>query len=168
MIGSSVTQTPTASKTAAAIAGGWGLFAISPIPFAPYGPSADGFSMMIVSTCGRSSMPGREVRAELAAAMLDARVVRVAVLEHAEPEAHDRAALDLTLDERRVDRPADVEALDEPRHAHLARLVVDLDLGRAGGVRDRGVRRQVDAARLGIHDRRVGLQLCPVPVISSP
>ena len=117
MIGSSVTQTPTASKTAAAIAGGCGLFAISPIPFAPYGPSADGFSMMTVSTCGRSSMPGREVRAELPAAMLDGRVVRVAVLEHAEPEALHGAALDLALDQRRVDRPADVVALDEPRHA---------------------------------------------------
>jgi hypothetical protein len=56
--GSSVTQTPTASNTAAAIAGGWALFAISPIPLAPYGPSEDGFSMMIVSICGRSSMPG--------------------------------------------------------------------------------------------------------------
>ena len=58
VIGSSVTQTPIASWTAVAMAGGCGLFAISLIPFAPYGPSADGFSMMIVSTSGRSSMPG--------------------------------------------------------------------------------------------------------------
>ena len=58
VIGSSVTQTPTASYTAAAIAGGCELFAISPMPFAPYGPSADGFSMMIVSIFGRSSIPG--------------------------------------------------------------------------------------------------------------
>jgi hypothetical protein len=58
VIGSSVTQTPTASKTAEAIAGGCALFAISPIPFAPYGPSDEGFSMMIVSIFGRSCMPG--------------------------------------------------------------------------------------------------------------
>ena len=58
MIGSSVTQTPTASYTALAIAGGCELFAISPIPLAPYGPSADGFSMISVSSFGRSSIAG--------------------------------------------------------------------------------------------------------------
>jgi hypothetical protein len=44
--------------TAAAMAGGCGLFAISEMPLAPYGPSADGFSMRIVVTLGRFSMPG--------------------------------------------------------------------------------------------------------------
>ena len=58
VIGSSVTHTPTASNTAAAIAGGCALFAISPIPFAPYGPSVEGFSMMIVSIFGICSIPG--------------------------------------------------------------------------------------------------------------
>ena len=86
-------------------------------------------------------MPGRDVRAELAAAVLDARVVRVAGLEHCEPEALHGAALDLPFDKRRVDGPADVEALPELLHEHLAGLVVDLDLGRARGVRDRGVGR---------------------------
>jgi hypothetical protein len=91
--------------------------------------------------------------------VLDARVVGVAALQHREPEALHGATLDLTLDESRVDRLADVEALDEPRHLHLARLVVHLDLGRAGGVRDRCVRRQIDATRLRIHDRRVRVQM---------
>src|SRR6478609_11635412 len=80
--------------------------------------------------------PGREVRAELAAAVLSARVVGVALLEHAQAEAHQSAALDLALDQRRVDRAADVEALPEMLDADLAGLVVDLDLGGAGGVRD--------------------------------
>src|SRR5439155_27279908 len=69
------------------------------------------------------------------------------------------AAFDLALDERRVDRPADVEALVEALHDDFARLVVDLDLGRAGRVRDRGVGREVDLAGLRLDDRRVRLQL---------
>src|SRR3712207_8903427 len=42
--GISVTHTPRASWTAAAIAGGCALLAISPIALAPKGPSDDGFS----------------------------------------------------------------------------------------------------------------------------
>ena len=59
--------------------------------------------------------PGSEVGPERAAAVVDLGVVRVAVLEDAEPEAHHRAALDLALDQRRVDRTADVVALLQPR-----------------------------------------------------
>src|SRR5439155_27340359 len=69
------------------------------------------------------------------------------------------AAFDLALDERRVDRPADVEALVEALYDDFACLVVDLDLGRAGRVRDRGVGREVDLARLRFDDRRIRLQL---------
>src|SRR6188472_505959 len=105
--------------------------------------------------------PGREVRAELTAAVLGGGVVRVAVLEHAEPEALDGTALYLALDERRVDRAADVVDLDQARHPDDAGLVVDLDLGRAGGVRDRGVGRAVDLPRLGVDDRREVLELRP-------
>ena len=101
----------------------------------------------------------REVRAELSAAVLDAGVVRVAVLEHSEPEALDRPALDLTLDVRRVDRQPDVVALPEPRHGDDPGLVVHLDLGCARCVRDRRVRRDVDPAGLGVHDRRERLEL---------
>ena len=100
--------------------------------------------MRIVLTCGQVLDPGSGVRAELAAAVLDARVVRVARLEHREAEALHRAALDLPFHERRVDGAADVEALPELLHEHLACLVVDLDLGCAGGVRDGGVGRRVD------------------------
>ena len=102
---------------------------------------------------------GREVRAELSPAMLGVRVVRVAGLEHAEPESHHRPALDLPLNERRVDRAADVEALYEPEHGHLAGLVVHLDLRRTGRVRDRGVGREVDLPGPGVDDRRVGFEL---------
>src|SRR3954463_4303285 len=58
---------------------------------------------------------GPEIRAELAAAKLGRRVVRIALLGQPEPKAHDRAALDLPFDERRVDRAADVIDLDELR-----------------------------------------------------
>src|SRR6185436_14033694 len=78
--------------------------------------------------------PRREIRAELPAAVIDGGVVRVAVLEHAEPEALHGAPLDLPLDEGGVDGEPDVVDLDEARHAHHARLVVDLHLGRAGRI----------------------------------
>src|SRR5439155_8301629 len=103
--------------------------------------------------------PGREVGAEFASPVLRARVVGVALLEHAETETHQRAARDLALDERRVDRPADVETRPEVLDPDLARLVVDLDLGCAGRVRDGRVGWAVDAARLRVDDRRVRLQL---------
>ena len=96
--------------------GGCALFAISPIALAPNGPSTDGFSRITLSSSGRSCSAGAEVGAELAAAVLDRRVVRVALLEQPEPEAHDRAALDLPLDQRRVDRAADVVDLDQLLH----------------------------------------------------
>ena len=125
--------------------------------------------MRIVLTFGRFSIPGAAIRAELAAAVLDARVVRVAVLEHRQPQALDRAALDLPFDERRIDGAADVEALPQLLHEHLAGLVVDLHLGRAGGVRDRRVGRESTCAGLGVADRlRYGFSCAPVPVISSP
>ena len=103
--------------------------------------------------------PRREIRAELPAAVIDRGVVRVAVLEHAEPEALHGAPLDLPLDEGGVDGEPDVVDLDEARHAHHAGLVVDLHLGRAGRVRDRGVGGKVDLAGLGVDDRRERLQL---------
>src|SRR5262245_33769999 len=103
--------------------------------------------------------PGGEVRAELRAAVLGTGVVRVALLEHPEAEAHERAALDLALDQRRVDRPADVEALPEVLDRHLAGLVVDLDLRGAGGVRDGRVGRKVDLAGLRLDDGGVRVQL---------
>src|SRR5258708_25126982 len=49
-----------------------------------------------------------EIRTELPAAMVDRRIARITVLEQSEPEAHDRAALDLPFDERRIDRTTDV------------------------------------------------------------
>src|SRR5439155_7356144 len=48
---------------------------------------------------------GGEIGAEFPAAVLRRRIVRVALLEQPEPQAHHGAALDLPLDERRVDRP---------------------------------------------------------------
>ena len=72
----------------------------------------DGFSRIDVLELGEVLERGRQVGAELLAAVLDRRVVRVGVLEQPEPEAHHRAALDLALDERRVDRPADVVDLE--------------------------------------------------------
>src|SRR3954451_21656787 len=56
---------------------------------------------------------GRQVGAELLSAVLGRRVVGVRLLEQTEPEAHHRAALDLPLDERGVDRPADVVDLQQ-------------------------------------------------------
>src|SRR5262249_30355397 len=102
---------------------------------------------------------GREVRAELAAPVGRARVVGVALLEHRQAEAHQGAALDLALDEGRVDRPPDVEALPQVLDPDLAGLVVDLDLRGAGRVGDRRVRGAVDLAGLRLDDRRVRVQV---------
>ena len=104
-------------------------------------------------------MLGREVGAELAPSVLRARVVRVGGLEEAQTQTHHGAALDLALDERRVDGAAHVVALDEARDANLAGLVVDLDLGDARRVGDRGVGIELDGAGLGV-DRGVGLESC--------
>ena len=128
------------------MAGGWALLAISPIALAPNGPSTDGFSRITLSNSGRSSSDGREVGAELLAAVLHRRVVRIRALQQAEPEAHHRAALDLPLDERRVDGPADVVDLEHLQHRRLARLVVDLDVDDARRVGDRRVRLDGDRA----------------------
>ena len=119
--------------------------------------------MMIVSIFGRSLMPGARYEPNSPSPVSRARIVRVALLEHREAEAHQGAALDLALDQRRVDRPPDVEALPQVVDADLAGLVVDLDLRRAGGVGDRGVRRAVDLAGLGLDDRRVRVQVCACP-----
>src|SRR5438874_8516633 len=85
--------------------------------------------------------------------MLERRVVRVRALEETEPEAHQRASFDLPLDERRVDRTPDVVDLDELLDVDLAGLVVDLDLGDAGGVGDGRVRLAVDLAGVVVHAR---------------
>ena len=94
-----------------------------------------------------------QVGAELAAAMIRSGIVRVRLLEQPEAEAHHRAALDLPLDERRVDRATDVVDLDEPLDVDLPGLVVDLDLGDAGGVGDGRVRLAVDLAGVVVHAR---------------
>ena len=95
-----------------------------------------------------------EIRAELATAVLDRRVVRIAVLGQRQPEAHDRAALDLSLDERRVDRAADVVDLHHLLDDDFSGLVVDLDLGDARGVRDRRMRFDLDLAGRVVDCRR--------------
>ena len=114
-------------------------------------------------------MPGRDVRAELGAAVLDARVVRVAGLEHREAEPHDAAAFDLPLDERRVDRPADVEALPEmrdvgyrPSHRPLRPLPRRWRTRWQSGAAMR--RRRWSGSWIGTN----GFSSAPVPVISSP
>ena len=56
--------------------------------------------------------------------------------------------------QRRVDRAADVVDLHELHDDDLARLVVDLDLGDAGRVRDRGVRLDLDLAGRVVDGRR--------------
>ena len=47
-------------------------------------------------------------------------------------QALDDAALDLALDERRVDRPPDVVGRDDPAHLHRPELEVDVHLGDLG------------------------------------
>ena len=102
--------------------------------------------------------------------MVGRRVVRVRLLQQSEAEAHHRPALDLALDEGRVDGPPDVVHLDQPLHRHLSGLVVDLDLGHAGGVGDRRVRLDLDGtvvvADVGVRLERgsgTGDQLPVVP-----
>ena len=58
--------------------------------------------------------------------------------------------MDLALDERRVDRPADVVGLDQFQDPNFPGLVVDLDLGDGGRVRDRRMGVEVDGTCLGI------------------
>ena len=77
---------------------------------------------------------GSQVGPDLLAPVLGRRVLGIGLLEHSQSEAHHRPALDLTFHEQRVDGPSDVVDLDQPGDRHLARLVVDLNVGHAGCV----------------------------------
>src|SRR3954451_9705536 len=89
---------------------------------------------------GQGLQRGRQVGPELLAAVLDRRGPGVGVLEQAEAESHHGPAVDLTLDQRRVDRAPDVVHLRHLQDRDLAGLVVDLDLDDARRIGDRRVR----------------------------
>ena len=72
--------------------------------------------------------------------MLGGGVLGIGLLEHAEPQAHHRAALDLAFDEHRIDRAPHVVDLHEAGHRDIAGLVVDLHVSDACRIGHRGVR----------------------------
>ena len=70
------------------------------------------------------------------------------------PTPVGEAAVDLALDDHRVDPHAAVVDRDEPAHLDLARAGVDVDDADVGAEREGQVRRVVDAARVQLRPRR--------------
>ena len=139
VIGSSVSRAPVAAAMALAIAGGAAMTGGSPTPLAPKGPSGAGTSTIRVSIGGTWSVERQRVLGERAAAELAVLVVGE-LLEQRPADALRGAALHLALDERRVERLADVLRDDMGEQRHVAGLAVDADVRQVRG----GARRAAD------------------------
>ena len=87
--------------------------------------------------------------------MLDRWVVRIALLQQAEPESHDRPALDLTFYIGRVHGESDVLGDDVLVHGDLAGAGIDRQVDRVA-VEARRVKRRIHVAldALGVVRRR--------------
>jgi hypothetical protein len=111
---------------ALAIAGGAPTVGDSPTPLAPIGWWGDGVIVLPVLPLraldrGRQEVVGERPGQVLAVGVVDD------LLVHRRRQAHGQAALDLTLDDHRVDDVAAVVDRDEPADLDLAGAVVDVD-----------------------------------------
>ena len=130
---------PDAAAIALAIAAGTPQTGGSPMPLAPNGPSGAGTSTIRVSIGGTWSVLGQRVLGEGAALELAVLVV-VELLEQRPADALRGAAVHLALDQRRVERLADVLRDHVGEHGHAAGLAIDPHVGEVRG----GARRAAD------------------------
>ena len=159
VIGSSRNRGPEAATIALATAAGPGDGA-SPMPLAPNGPSGAGTSTMSVSMIRDHGRPRERVVQERARQQLALVVVDV-LLEQRPADALAAAAAHLALDQRRVERAADVLGDDEPEERHLAGLRVEPDVG---DVRRRRRREAgVDRAGVAFDRRELAAEVCSAP-----
>ena len=115
-----------------AIAAGTPQTGGSPTPLAPNGPSGAGTSTSSVSIGGTWSVLGSAYSANVPPCSWP--FVGVGeLLEQRPADALSGAAVHLALDERRVERLADVLGDHVGEQRHVARLAVDLDVAEVGG-----------------------------------
>ena len=137
----------SASTTAFAIAGGAPTVADSPTPFAPIGWCGDGVTVLADLPGGRLDRRRQEVVHERAGQVVAVLVVGDLLVQRRR-EAHRQAAVDLAVDDHRVDDVAAVVDRDEAADLDLAGALVDVDDADVAAERERQVRRVVVVDRL--------------------
>ncbi len=119
-------RAPVAWRMAPRMAGAVGMSAGSPTPFAPNGPAGSASSTSSTSI-SRDVADGRDqVVVEVVGP------ARLVLLHERESQALGDPAVDLPLDEHRVDRPADVMGRDDPANDARSELQVNVHDGDLG------------------------------------
>ena len=159
--GTLVTSTPVAWRMALRIAGAVGISTCSPSPLAPNGPSG-------IGNLDQDRLDRRHVadgRDQIVVQILGA--AGDVFLHQRHADALRDAALDLALDQQRVDRLADIMRGGDLDQLHRAELEVDLELGDLRAVAVDGIglalalgverqRRRI-VGLLGAEDEAVGI-----------
>ena len=121
--GTRVMRTPVAWWMALRIAGAVGISACSPTPLAPKGPAGRGILDQDAVDRRHVADGGDQVVVQVLAAAGEE------FLHQREADALGDAALDLALDEGRVDGAADIVRGDDLQDPRRAEIAIDLELG---------------------------------------
>ena len=140
VIGKWRTRTPVACQTALATAPAVPVTPISPTPLMPSALTCGSCSSTrMASSEGTSAFTGTWYSPRFGVHRPAGARVHHRVLVQRERHAPDHAAVILAAHQPRIDDPAGREGADEPGHADLPELGIDLHLGEHGAVRVHGV-----------------------------